>query len=346
MTTKMVRVCGGLMAACALWVTSTQSADAGGSVAFEDIRHLIPEPVIKHLESTYTIDPVGDATRLGRHYTELGGARVGPYHFRVTAKQNADLVFELTLQTDVAFLNADEKATDDPGAAAYIREQLLSCELVSNLAPTDTATPAPIAMPVTGSAGVMPPPPPLTDEGREQVVEAVRANYRDVEATEMEFDGGAAEADELSCEIIRGYTRQGVVRRVEFFIGAGDHGGYKIEMQCDSRARPSFVLFESSYWSFVPGDQGKTIDSVTQKRFYFSPAGQLAMSLEKEFKGSDEQALQRNGDAAKNHPFPAKPEGVPAFFAALASLPACEDRDLVDIANKLIAAQRVMAGEP
>ncbi len=333
------------MVALSLWVVSAQPVCAAGSLAFEEVRHLIPEPVLKHLESAYTIDPVGAATRLGRHYTELGGSRIGPYHFRATAKKNADLVFELTLQTDVAFLDTAGKVTDDPEAAASVREVLLSCDLVLNVAPADAATPAPISIPVIPPVGGMPPLPPLTDEGREHVVDAVRANFREVEDTEMEFDGGAAEEDELNCEIIRGYSRQGVVRRVEFLIGAGDHGGYKLEMQCDQQARPSFVLFESSYWSFVPGDQGKTIDSVTQQRFYFSPEGQLAMSLEKEFKGGNEQELLRNGDAAKNSPFPAKPEGVPAFFAALSRLPTCEDKELVEIATKLIEAQRVMVGE-
>ena len=298
-------------------------------MAFEDVRHLIPEPVLKHIESVYVVDAVGDATRLGRHYTELGGSRVGPYHFRALVKKNSDLVFDITLQTDVAFLDVDGTATDDPDAAAYIRERLLSCDLVLNAAPTDK----------------VPPPQPLSDEGREQVVDAVRANYRDVEGTEMEFDGGAAEGDDLTCQIGRGYTQQGVVRRIEFFIGTGDHGGYKIEIQCDEQSRPSFVLFESSYWSFDPGDQGKTIDSVTQKRFYFSSTGQLAMALQKEFKGANEQELQHNGDQAKNSPFVAKSEGVPAFFAALARLPACEDKELVEIAAKLIDAHRVIVGE-
>jgi len=342
MTTNIGQVCGVFAAALSLLLIPVQPVGAAGSVAFEEVRHLIPDVVLEHLESTYAIDPTGSAIRLGRHYTELGGARVGPYHFRAVAANNAALVFALVVQTDVAFLDNGGKATDDPEAAVSIREVLLSCDLIFNAAPAQIVTPAPI--PIVPSAAAMASPPALTDETREQVVAGVRANYREVEASDMEFDGGAARGDELNCEINRGYTRDGGVRRVDFFIGAGDHGGYKIEMHCDPKGRPSFVLFESSYWSFESGDQSKTIDTVTQQRFYFSPLGQLAMSLEKEFKGSGEQELQRNGDDAKNYPFPAKPEGVVSFFAALSKLPDCEDRELVEIAGRLIEAQRVMVG--
>jgi len=340
------RAGGGLMAALMLCASFIQFASGAGTVAYDDVRHLLPEPVLKHLESIYVIEPIGDATRLGRHYTDLGGSRVGPYHFRAAAKKDRQLVFDLSVQTEIAFLDTTGNTTDDPEAAASIRESFVGCELVLNVQPAGAGTPPPVAIPITLPGGTMPPPPPLTDDERELVVDAVRGNYREVEETEMEFDGGAAEEDELNCEIIRGYTREGAVRRVEFFIGAGDHGGYKIEMQCDRQGRPSFVLFESSYWSFVPGDQGATVDTVTQQRFYFSSAGQLAMSLEKEFKGSGEQELQRKGDEAENHPFPAKPAGVPAFFAALSRLPSCEDHELVEISERLIDARRVMMGEP
>lgn len=345
MTTKIGQVGGGLVAALSLWLVSTLPASAGGSVAYEDVQHLLPEPVLEHFESTYAIDAVGDATRLGRQFTELGGSRVGPYHFRAVARKNTDLVFDLILQTEVTFLNGDGKATDDPEAAVSIREVLLSCDLVLSLAPADAATPPPIAIAGNPSSDAMPAPPALTDQAREQVVDAVRENYRKVDDIEMEFDSGVAEGDPFNCEITRGLTGQGVVRRIEFIIGAGDHGGYRIEIQCDEQARPSFVLFESSHWSFDPGDQSKTIDYVTQQRFYFSSVGQLAMALEKEFKGGNEQELLRNGNQAQNHPFAAKSAGVPAFFTALTRLPTCEDRELVEIATKLIEAQRVMVGE-
>ena len=56
---------------------------------------------------------IGVGLRLGRHFTELGGARVAPYEFEVTSRATGKK-FLLTIHCDTVFKLANGKtATED-----------------------------------------------------------------------------------------------------------------------------------------------------------------------------------------------------------------------------------------
>ncbi len=311
---------------------------AEGSVAYEAIREMIPQNARQHLEASFKISEVGIGTRLGRHYGEVGGARIGPYYFEATSNVTR-LPCTIGIFTAASIVDRNGREVQDPGTAARINESYDFYEVRFADQPQQPGGVAP------GQPHHNPPAGNLSAAEKTAVVDHVRAVYADVERTELEFDGGQLKSDdEMSGDIIRGYSRTGAVRKVEFNVATGDHGGFTVEVFCDQNGVPSFVLWEESYWSFDTTTPNKTIDTITERRFYFSPDGQLARALEKSFSGSGDQEIARNREAAVNHDFPAKAFGIPNFFNALAGIVKCNDTELKGYAEKLWAAQDQMIG--
>lgn len=318
-------------------LTGLPSAQGGGSVTFKEVRSLLDEAALQHLESAYSIDEIGVGVRLGRHYSHLGGARVAPYEFLATASAATGLAFSVTIHAEVVFLDAAGKPTEDPKLAVEVRETFQGYDIVLKLDAAG-ATDVPPSLPAPATEA-------LSDAERQRVVEDVRAVYAEVEATDLESESSRSEVDEIAAERVRSFSSDGTVRRVAVSIGAGDHGGFGLEIQCDRQAIPRFVLWQAMYWQFVSGGEGKTMDHVTERRFYFSAAGQLAKSLEKDYQGSDEADLRRNQDAAKNRDFVPQAPGVAAFLEAVKKIVTCSDAEVVGAVQDLIDGQRLMVGE-
>ncbi|BDS05745.1 hypothetical protein NT6N_07850 [Oceaniferula spumae] len=99
-----------LSAIIALCCLCSQSI-AGGSVDLGQITKVLKtDPGLwKHLDSTLNFDAGGSATRLGRHWPHLGGARIGPYVIRVTSKSADKTPFELTVHCEQVFYDKDGK---------------------------------------------------------------------------------------------------------------------------------------------------------------------------------------------------------------------------------------------
>ncbi|MFD2256570.1 hypothetical protein ACFSSA_07780 [Luteolibacter algae] len=89
-------------------------AFAGGSVDRGQIIELLKknESLWKYLSATLDFDAAGSAVRLGRHWTEMGGARVAPYQIAVKAKGGKEFDLLLTVNCSQKFLNQDGEALE------------------------------------------------------------------------------------------------------------------------------------------------------------------------------------------------------------------------------------------
>ncbi|MDF1814772.1 MAG: hypothetical protein P1V20_21380 [Verrucomicrobiales bacterium] len=300
-----------------------QSIKAGGSVSFEEVRGKIPGGVARHIEAGSAVAEVGEAIRLGRHFTHLGGARIGPYRFEAISKA-AGGSFEITIVTEVQFLGQAGNATDSPEEAAKVSETFLHYEVRPG---------------GDGAAAE------LSDQERKNVVALAKKVYNEVSSNQnLRYSRSEYERDETSGTLRRGYDQNNHLRMVELSVATGDHGGFKVEIYCNETSIPSFVLWEDSYWSFDPDKPGETIDNVAERRFYFSSQGQLARSLEKVFQGTSPKDLLGNRDQAKNYQYAADPHGAVFFFKTLKNLTQTGNPDWEKVINDLHGAQNMMDG--
>lgn len=84
---------------------------AGGSVSVEQIQKVLKtQPALaKHLNATLKFADGGGATRLGRHWPLLGGARIAPYTIEVTTKDSDQTRLELTVYCVQIYYDEDDK---------------------------------------------------------------------------------------------------------------------------------------------------------------------------------------------------------------------------------------------
>ncbi|MGI9242054.1 MAG: hypothetical protein ACR2RV_14720 [Verrucomicrobiales bacterium] len=292
------------------------------------MREKIPPAVREQLEASFELAKIGGATRLGRQFKELGGARIGPYIFGGSSKLTGGGAFEITIQTEVEFVDPAGNVTDDPGEASGIRETFTQYK-VSRSGGSEGGEGTPIK--------------PLSASERERAIAVAKGSYSAVVDAALEFTDGNFEKDEISGSIRRGFSPGGrVLRKLEWQVVTSDHGGFKAEVFCDANGVPSFVLWEDSYWTFDPANSKKTIDHISEKRLYFSPRGQLARSLEKKFKGSGEAEISENRNRASNVDFPANPDGVAVFFESLKRLSEAPEAELPGLADKFLNAWELM----
>ena len=114
--------------ACALALfTSTRPAfGQGGSVAFADVQDVLQQKprLAKYLASTLDIAESGDARRLGRQFTHLGGKRIGPYTFDAKPKgAEGAFQFQVTLCTTVKFVDERGQESEEINVEAVtVRE--------------------------------------------------------------------------------------------------------------------------------------------------------------------------------------------------------------------------------
>ncbi|MCP5535348.1 MAG: hypothetical protein H7A51_03835 [Akkermansiaceae bacterium] len=107
-------------------LASTQPCWAGGSVSFaDDVKPLLDQqPALKKLIlDTFEVSNIGVGVRLGRHFTELGGARIAPYEFEATSKVSGKK-FLLTIHCKTVFVlaNGKEAGEDEIFSATETRQ--------------------------------------------------------------------------------------------------------------------------------------------------------------------------------------------------------------------------------
>lgn len=125
------------LALCALTVLPA-AALAGGSLSRDDLADLIhSNPELKQVLDNLELAETGTATRLGRHFGPLGGARVSPFEFQARVRRSAGTGFPLTvvLYADWEAIDAAGKSYGTepsgfpPRADLSIREQLVRLEI-------------------------------------------------------------------------------------------------------------------------------------------------------------------------------------------------------------------------
>lgn len=114
----------------------SQTCRAGGTVDFSYVDGLLQQrPEIRTVLLSSLLMP-GDAyaqVRLGSHFTNLGGARLGPYTFDATPKGKAGPSVQVTLCTTPLLLDATGKTVEAGNeqylSATSVRELLNSVVL-------------------------------------------------------------------------------------------------------------------------------------------------------------------------------------------------------------------------
>ncbi len=305
-----------------LVVLLTSFAKGSGSVAFEDVAKSLPAELKIHLLTGYEIAEVGEAIRLGRYFKELGGARIGPYTFKAKSKLANGALCEITLNTSTTFLDKNDQPTDNPELAAKIRESFDSLEVRFGNSEVDALTDAEKKLAVDRARGVY--------------TEVTNGNFA---AEVLEFN---PENDPHSSRLVRHASKAGTIRKASFHVAQSDHSGFRVDVYCDQNGLPAFVLWEGSYWKFK--GPGQTEDIVTERRFYFSVDGRLARALTKNYSGSGDAELKKNGDAASNANFETLPDGLAKFQQAFTQLLTAGEQNLEAISLALWKAQDQMLG--
>lgn len=304
---------------------------AGGSVTYEEVAEVLPLAVRQHLEAAFVIPEQGDATRLGRIFTHLSGARMGPYTFEVQSKVGGGTPFRLTIYMDTKLLDGQGNSVEEPEMGVKIDETFLSYDVA-------------LAEPVQSEAPG--PPPPLTGEQKAAYVKRAQDIYNELAGLQLpvmrkEFFSEAKGMEaSLSAEVDGTRT----VRRLKMESTAGDHGAVEFEAYYDSEQRLAFVLWTDSYWRFNPENPDTSVDVIEEQRFYFSPDGDLVRMLEKTYQGSGEAQINQNRDQATNKTV--TPDEVAAFefyknmsnlaLSATGGDPLMTFEDLIDASNMLV----------
>ncbi len=94
----------------------------------------------------------------------------------------------------------------------------------------------------------------------------------------------------------------GLVESIRVDFTTSDHGGFS-EEYFYWNGKLFFVLREESHWSFDPSKEGRTIDFVSEERFYFTEgATGVYRALSKKYQANSDQSLEKARDASSNMP--------------------------------------------
>ncbi|MEJ6578660.1 MAG: hypothetical protein QNL33_15015 [Akkermansiaceae bacterium] len=218
-----------LLGFCALF---PMIAFGDGSVDLVDLGQVFQtNPLLaKSLNASLTLEPVGDATRLGPQVGDLGGARIGPYEFEATLRdqvvQSASVL--VTLHTDVKFLDAGGRVLlfDD------IKPETVGLKISETLLRYEVAA-APLVAPVTA-------PQPAADG-------LVWSEFQ------LPFDEG----ESGTCR--RG-TLDGSLKELEINYDEDEISGWTFSIGFDEKGLPERVIASSSTFRQVA--PGKTEDQI------------------------------------------------------------------------------------
>jgi hypothetical protein len=109
---------------------------AGGSFNLSDIQELLQQQPKRWAEirRDYDVEDVGTATRFGRQWEHLGGARCGPYELQARKKgSSGSPTHTITIYTKISFFDSKgRKLADSPDKAPLnsfrIKETITSIE--------------------------------------------------------------------------------------------------------------------------------------------------------------------------------------------------------------------------
>jgi hypothetical protein len=111
------------LAAVALLCASL--AYAAGSVSFDQVKIVLEQnaDVGRTVVNAFEFQNTGSATRLGRQFKKLGGARVGPYGFLARPRgSKGGYDVEIRVCTTLTFLDAGGNLLKNRNEAAKVRE--------------------------------------------------------------------------------------------------------------------------------------------------------------------------------------------------------------------------------
>lgn len=130
-----------------------------GSLSTEDISPLLKQnaELFDLISSTLDLAPGAAGSRIGQSVNErLGGARVAPYYLLAKPKGATDWVFDMRVDADVTYLDANGAVTDLFGAYSY-REALIGITLeIRKKEPNQSPDPTPTAVTPDAHASVAP----------------------------------------------------------------------------------------------------------------------------------------------------------------------------------------------
>ena len=267
-----------------------------GSVSWNEIENqleMVPE-IRAHLSKTLDIEEAGSGTRLGRHWGELHGARIGPYRFNAKPKGAAGgWQFALVVEVDITFLDAQGrslKADPDPNDAVGIRESFVAAKLE----------------PLEGNGRVAVGKVDLSEEDSKARSRWIRSRWEEISGRShrtIKIEA-KADGDPMAGTVERRLNPEtGLVESIRVDFTTSDHGGFS-EEYFYWNGKLFFVLREESHWSFDPSKEGRTIDFVSEERFYFTEGGNsVYRALSKKFQANSDQSLKKARDAASNMPF-------------------------------------------
>ncbi|MFT5465118.1 MAG: hypothetical protein ACI8UO_000204 [Verrucomicrobiales bacterium] len=299
-----------LLSVLALLIPSL--ASAGGSCTWEDAERILAQaPKIRdHLKATLEIEEIGSATRLGRHFENLGGARIGPYVFEAKPKDaSGGAQFNLVIETAYTFLDgAGSEIADDgePEKADDVKEKFLSARLEA------------ISSAAGGGVGRI----ELSEADAKTRSRWIGDHWGEIEEREQRVVKIEVEADDdpVSGVVERLHHPQtGLIEAIKIDMALSDHGGVS-EQFFFWDEELFFVLRQDSHWKFDPKKEGRTIDLVAEERFYFAQGGGVYRALSKKYEANSEEDLDAARDAAKNTPLDFEDDRPAELIARAAKL--------------------------
>ncbi|MEM7012385.1 MAG: hypothetical protein AAF585_12980 [Verrucomicrobiota bacterium] len=269
---------------------------AGGSVTWDDANRILGQnsQLQKFVNSTLDIPEQGSATRLGKHFENLGGARVGPYVFDVKPKgADGGAQLQLTIETEMTFVDAVGEPLnedDDFRLAEDVRERFLGVRLDPIGAVSSTAA---------ATIGTV----ELSEEDAKTRSRWIGDHWREISEREHRVVKIEIELeDEPVSGLVerRHHSETGMIESIRVDLALGDHGGFTDEFFFWDE-EPFFVLRQESHWRFDPEKEGRTIDFVEEERFYYTEGG-VYRALSKKYQANSEESLDEARDDAKNTP--------------------------------------------
>ncbi len=167
--------------------------------------------------------------------------------------------------------------------------------------------------------------------GVEGQIALIRQYYAEVEAlqelqkVDIEF---RCQGDPMEGVLTKRLKRDsGKVVRLDLGYLAGDHGGAD-EMYYYRDGKLFFILVSASWWQFSGQKEGETIDTMRERRYYFSK-GQCIRVLEKKVTAKKQDQLRGLISKAENHELDLNGEeirgGIAAVMKKASVLPTLKD---------------------
>jgi len=324
-----------LSAFISLTLLLPSSLFAEGSCTWQDLAPLLSQvPQLRdHLTQTLDIEQTGIAGRLGSQYQNLSGTRVAPYRFRVKPKgAEGAYQFELVINASVALFDSDgNRLEDDDFTSASSHRELFAGATYRLLQAGE----------VTGTSTTMTTPPTTTEPaGDDPRVLKIRELFNEINMGDHRIYAIPFENPDLPMEAKVVFHQNADSGNVEYITvdgSMGDHSGIS-ESFYFLNGQLIFVFQQDSHWSFHPQDPSQTIDTVTEKRYYFEK-GALFQATVKKYEGGGPEKLQEASQKAEKQPLEVEgPEAMQLVSRASLLLLARSPEEVSKIYGQAFAA--------